>query len=549
MRRPRTYLLLLAALLPACADHTDPMATPGGPRSSSVTQQNVLNYWQSGDTDWSDAFQRAADSGFHVYVPGGRTYRVTKPVYVRHPVTVYGDGSGSLIQQDTTVVGHNFNVFVVQAAGASVATLGFEGMGRNSSTLGFAVEVRHVGSVTVDNINVTRMGMVFTDHAAEPTVIKNSIGDGLSSFPWDSTRGVEHAIQLTNSRGVEVYNNTVSRYHNGIEWWGVWNNPVTGIRHYGLTSNHKIWQNRVYNTTAAIWGAGGENIRVEGNTAEICHDVCFDAEASSNVRFVRNTGRYAGTAVLATFYRADSIFFENNRVEQSNTLCSVGGAPCWPNHPFRANNDPRLGQRMFSLFDGNDTTYQSVHVFLRGNHFTHKDGVGFVDKTASTTFSMDGDTLVNSVVYLESGKNGTISLRNLRVMISQPTGYAGIKVASHQFAPMAGTATLVEGNRVERTNTTSSGTPGIDVYLRSTHPLSSVISGNVVVGYNSLAVAAHSDDAAHSFTITTNGLTGPIAVWGNPQPYSTQSGNYTYTPTSGTGPVIPPCDGSTQVQC
>lgn len=515
-RRARTALYATTLLLAsACADQpVEPRVAPPESaalnkivQTASVTDFGAIPH---DGVDDSPAFQRAVNTAREVVVPAG-DWNIATVVNVPSNTRIRGVGAASRLVASTPgmyamldAVGPG-DTPVYDVAVDSLGFLGTSEPWKHAFRTRWGQRIRFADNVAV------RVGIINVDNSSEVEVIRNTGSDRVAEG--------HHGIDLNFARNVQVIANHVTDYGIGIQWWGGWADPAhPGFSRAKLTGGHTIANNLVHRTGGGIWGANGEHIVVSGNDVLGCSDVCLDAEGSDNVRFVGNWARYAGTAVLATFFYSTNVVFENNTVEQDGRRWGSHEAAGHLEQPWRT---------MFWQFGRHDDP-GDISVELRNNRFTYTPtggGVGLMLKESSRSLTIADNTMTNTALDLNYNNGGTVSVLRNKMSFSYGIDRPAILVGSNHMGPnySAQGQAVVTGNTI--TSSVSQGsyftlTPAIRVRQWAWSPLivESTISDNNLSGARYYwHVEYRNDNAAHRWSISNNG--GRIRRTGNTTPF------------------------------
>lgn len=126
-------------------------------------------------------------------------------------------------------------------------------------------------------------GVVVTGNGSQATVIGN------------------HFTNVAN--GFQVFNADVDPNHGG---------PTTRAGIMALGSSYTATGNTCNTVKACIWFSGAHDITVSGNNANICSDVCFDAEGVIDAVFSNNTCKNGVNGCGTTFFFSQNVHFNSN---------------------------------------------------------------------------------------------------------------------------------------------------------------------------------------------------------------------------------------------
>ena len=376
---------------------SEPRARPPGvPLRPDTVSLLDYAHLRQGD-DWAPALEQAAQDAGTVYVPAG-SYELRRTAYlVRDGTRLYGDGPESRLVQKTPgqhVLEANQSAFGTEPDGIVVEDLGFAGPG---SPWTFALVSVDGNGIRFRGNRIAGIGAFRSVHvAATPRRFASDVEVMDNTADGGEPRAGTFGVLLENTRDVRVGRNRIEAYDKGIQWWGGEADPAKpDFSAVPLAGQMVVEDNIVNNTVAAIWGSNGEEITVRGNRVADCQDVCLDAEGSRDVRFVGNEARFAGTAVLAVFHRAEGVTFEDNRVEQK------GGFPERPEQP--------AGRALFASRNPSGRP-AGISVRLRNNHFiyTGSDGAGVIRNQPLQRLEIVDNRLVNTVLDLRQGRGGEV---------------------------------------------------------------------------------------------------------------------------------------------
>lgn len=552
-RSLRSLALAATLLLGACMDQpAAPRVSPagGGARadrtgtSVSVTDA-AFGASCADDTTQDDGFalDSAMAAAADVYVPSPCVLNVRHQVRVPSNTYLHGDGYESRVRMSIPDSGRIIFIYGVR----DVTVRGLHVL-RDRGTPDrwndhFAFGTFGARNVEISGNWVSSTGGVIVDKSDSVRVLGNNL-EGLGAVPRPSTSDyISWAGVLINgtnepgaivqyARNVVVSGNHINNYHDGIEWYGGQVDPdSTGYdpERRKAVENVLIEHDTVGNVASGIWGAGGRDIVVRDNLVENCGDVCLDAEGSHNVRFTRNRAKYAGYAVLASYFYSSQIVFENNYALQDG----VG-------HGLQPSTDDRPWRRLFA-HTGHLEAPDSISVFLQGDTLeyvsaTGGNEAGLLTKTSSRLFRMSDSRLLNTVVdmffrqdSIRENNQGTVEILNNYMRFTKAIARPAIDVGANHTGPgndPQGTVT-VSGNTIVSTVTqgnASSYRPAIRVWQWAWDPLlvTNTITNNSLgsSGYY-WRVEHRNDNAAHTWTIYNNG--GNIRKTGNTLPNETNT--------------------------
>ena len=111
------------------------------------------------------------------------------------------------------------------------------------------------------------------------------------------------------ANGFEVFNTDVDPNHGG---------PNTRAAILALGGSYTATGNTCNNVKACIWFSGAHDITVAGNIANICSDVCFDAEGVVDAVFANNTCKNGANGCGTTFFFSRNVHFDRNDFSSDN---------------------------------------------------------------------------------------------------------------------------------------------------------------------------------------------------------------------------------------
>ncbi|HEX8362000.1 MAG TPA: right-handed parallel beta-helix repeat-containing protein, partial [Longimicrobium sp.] len=393
----------------------------GGPaltRSTAALSISSPGYDAVCGTRATAAIQKAVNASQDVVIPACDFYvdtTITLPSYSR--VRGAGDASRLIVSRGLANDGKSM-FFTTGSSDVTVERLRFRGA---SKATHYAFHARFAnGRIRfLDNV-VERMGLMLVDNSSDVEVLRNTGSDVILAL--------HDGVHITYaSSNVRVRRNSISDYSSGVIWWGGEADPERGGfgRSYG-PQHVVIDSNTVRNTTSGIFGGRGAYIKVRHNDVQNCEDVCLDAEGSHDVYFGGNTAKYAGQAVLASFFYSSKIVFENNYVEQDGTQHGPKPAAAGLRAPW---------QQMFALFSRWEDP-DSTSTILRGNRFVYHplgEGVGRVYKESSKSMWMDRNILTNTVVEMGYNNSGVVDLTGNKLHFNFTAPYPAVHVGSNHF--------------------------------------------------------------------------------------------------------------------
>jgi hypothetical protein len=506
LRNP--FLAASVLLLGACVDQpvgSGALQAPrdGASQSKGVETVSVTDFGAVANDGGNDsyAFQQAVNTGRNVHVPAG-DWHIHSTVNVPTDTRVYGTGAGSRL------IAASPNMYaILDAVGPNdgavydvvVESLGFQG---NNEGWHHAFRARWGQRIRFSDNVVRGTGVINVDNSNGVEVLRNN---GSATIV-----GGLHGVDLNYARNVTVQGNTITHYEAGIQWWGGEGDPrkPATFSRAKLTGNHTISGNTVHYTSAGIWGGNGEHITVTGNDVQVCADVCLDAEGSDDVRFISNTAKYAGTAVLASFFLSSNILFQDNTVGQD-------GVP-HGTHPHAAHL-AQPWRSMFALY----STYEDpadITTEVRGNRFTYTpngSGVGVLHKESSLSMIIADNMMVNTVIDMAYNNNGAVQVSNNQMYFHYDTGRPAIYVGSnHMPNGVAATSTAASGNTVH--SYAAQSRAGIEVWQWAWGAaLTSTIENNIIRGFPT-AIRYRNENQAHNWRIvgnTTDGIWENASTW------------------------------------
>lgn len=369
MRRLIPAVALSVVFAAGCQDVVPPTAVAPGPDpranisadrncTANVTDPTYTAAMGTGD-DWGKAIQAAVNACSNVTIPArSQPYPVYSTVRLPSNTVVTGGGRTNTILdfQNSPVsadLGPYSPLFAARGGPYSpvqnitVQHLGFRGPGTdNANRMAFLVMTGHhikflhnagdgiaLAYVTAhfDSIGQTDAGM-----AAAYAVARNGGWEGGHSYNveirgnrgsgWKTTNGNTvptgewglSGITVAYTLDALVQHDTLMSYRDGVYLYG----GPDAIGNTNSNDPRYVAQVRVLNSRAdttglgAFWVAMGQGIHFEGNEANECYDVCFDAEGSKDVLFLGGKIR-DGVRPLATYGIASNITFDGISVTQT----------------------------------------------------------------------------------------------------------------------------------------------------------------------------------------------------------------------------------------
>ncbi|AKM82523.1 TPA: hypothetical protein DD449_01740 [Candidatus Berkelbacteria bacterium] len=505
-------------------------------RASAIeltTSASVMIYGAKGDgiTDDTAAIQKAVNSVNFVYFPGG-IYKVSYPITLRSNVRVHGASASSThIKQAFNTSDSNKsseeNIFVVRGnypnfiTNVTVDNFTFDGIAGTDSIIGTALDVIDGRNIvfsgnTVNNMNLFSSGVHYpinvwdgTSDPARTAGLTNDLQLNYNISVINNTGAITTkspnrglAIGIKYSRTVQVSNNRLTNYNEGLTWWGGDANPSRGgkVGNPRWVKNLTIKNNNVKNTWAGIWGSMGDGILVDSNYVERCDDVCLDAEGSNNVTFSNNQAKNAGYAVLATWHFSNNVNFVKNTVTQDGSY-------------YKGDK----GRNLYS--HSNDTNLVgNINIKLESNslNYTGADGIGYVTKSASRTFKANLNYLKNVVFKFDQNNSCGFLLTSNTFDLTKNIGNESVIYADKVWPDGASAIcnAVVQNNQIKSSVNQSSALAGIDISATGYNTTTdNTISGNSIAGFaKSIHIYGNSGNIGiiEKFHILNNKVSGRI---------------------------------------
>jgi hypothetical protein len=253
----------------------------------------------------------------HVILAPGRHEAGPEPLVVPDGSRISGSGAATLVAREGTealVVMGNRTALSDLAIDGSMAVPGFV-------QDGLVVVPAGTEDVGIRGLRVTGCPRVcvLTDNARRVTV---------EGCVFEDVFGGVH-LQFSNECRV-VRNRITRARHHGVQIWGNWNweerrssdilvrgNIVTDV---GLFEGEETERDR--NGGGAIWAAGVERLRYEGNLVDGATDVGLDMEWCADGQITGNVSKRAKNGCISLFFSCSDIRIEGNVIENH-----------WPQEP------------------------------------------------------------------------------------------------------------------------------------------------------------------------------------------------------------------------
>lgn len=448
---------------------------------------NVQGYGAlgNGQTDDTDALQRALDTGSEIFIPAG-TYRISRALILTSHKRVYGTGASSLIKQTA----RDKDIFFARGNSArrppemitdiTVEKLGFEGQGGNSPA--HALKALSVQRVKFrqnrgDKISLLYVGVYFPDVNDPDEAYSHISRDNQLSSQIEVTDNVglgtaRSGVDIFYTNNATVSGNRLEHLGFGVTWWGGNADPDSDGRlgNPRWVKNLTITRNHVHHMGdpqgqidphdgGGIWGAMGENITVTDNYVDECGDVGLDAEGSDNVSFSRNTVKNIRNYPLAVFFFSKNVVFTENRVTQDSS---------WGNYLYYNSNPTQEPNEISSRLENN-------HLEFIGTR-----GWGQLIKSSSQDLVVKNNRLVNTILSLTANNAGHVEITGNTLQLTRSTDTTSTNHVIH-LGGNHGSRVLIKNNVIESTVAQKPNTYGIYVEQDDYNSeVTSILEGNTV---------------------------------------------------------------------
>ena len=241
------------------------------------------------------------------------------------------------------------------------------------------------------------------------------------------------AISLFGVKGVVASGNHFTRTLHGIQWWGGdAGAPGAALAQLTTTGDMQMTGNSCAEVGSCVWGSMGYGIRISGNTAAGCGDVCFDTEGGRDTEISGNTATGCANGCAAIFF-----FTRNTTITQNHFSGMPGGGFIFIKN---ASGDPLRHAGL--VVSGN--TLECIPGPCHAMYAEAASGVRF-----------ENNQIVNGTYLPVSyGRAVTIAGNHLRFTVPLPAGNAAIQAP----AVLGGTTLLVRDNAVDSEVAQSPGT-------------------------------------------------------------------------------------------
>ena len=289
------------------------------------------------------------------------------------------------------------------------------------------------------------------------------------------------AVSLYGARSVVATGNHFTRTLHGIQWWGGDSGaPGATLAAVTTTGDMQFTGNTCAEVGSCIWGSMGFGIRIIGNTAAGCGDVCFDTEGGRDTDISANTASGCANGCAAIFF-----FTQNTTITGNHFTGMPGGGFIFIKN---ASQDPARHQGL--VVSGNTLT--CVPGPCRAMYAEAASGIRFENNQISN----------GTYLPVSYARAVTIAGNHLRFTVPLPAGSAAIAAP----AILGGTTLWVHDNTVTSEVAQSPGTSCIaaawsDFNNSDLH----LLTGNTCAGPHPFPVG---------IVTTTDGKNpGPRAFW------------------------------------
>lgn len=289
------------------------------------------------------------------------------------------------------------------------------------------------------------------------------------------------AISLYGAKQVVANGNHFTRTLHGIQWWGGDSGaPGATLDQVTSTGEMQMVGNTCAEVGSCVWGSMGYGIKISGNTAAGCGDVCFDTEGGRDTEISGNTASGCANGCAAIF------FFTRNTAILGNHFSGMpGGGFIFIKN---ASADPLRHQGV--LVSGN--TMECLPGPCRAMYAEAASAVRF-----------ENNQIVNGTYLpVNYARAVTIAGNHMRFTVPLPAGTPAIQAP----AILGGTTLLVSNNTIESDVAQAPGTACIaaswsDFNNTDLH----ILAGNRCGGSHPFPVG---------IVTTTDGKNpGPHALW------------------------------------
>ncbi len=232
------------------------------------------------------------------------------------------------------------------------------------------------------------------------------------------------AISLYGAKQVVATGNHFTRTLHGIQWWGG-DSGAPGATLAGVTTTGEMQMtgNSCAEVGSCVWGSMGYGIKITGNTAAGCGDVCFDTEGGRDTEISGNTASGCANGCAAIFF-----FTQNTTIAGNHFSGAPGGGFIFIKN---ASQDPLRHQGLV----------------VSGNTLTCTPGPchAMYAEAASGVRFENNEVLNGTYVSPNYSRSITIAGNRLRFTVALPPGAAAIAAP----AIIGGTTLWVNGNTID----------------------------------------------------------------------------------------------------